>query len=179
MWPLFPCYYLGILNCLASFVSKRLDKLWLLRGTVRAESWWPSNPSKNSWKKFSSTWVMMMPTLSQKMLQTSKTVPLGARQEWRVHVHSLCLHLYSSPVNRFIGREASEKGVYVYLQLIHIVVQHKWIQGCKAIILQLKKKKKKYDTLEPRSWNYWSLHALQSVLNNKKSHQIEKPTHYN
>ena len=35
------------------------------------------------------------------------------------------------------------KGIYVYLQLIHIVVQQKLAKHCKAIILQLKKQKKK------------------------------------
>ena len=37
------------------------------------------------------------------------------------------------------GREAQEEGdmgIYVYLQLIHFVVQQKLTQHCKAIILQ-------------------------------------------
>ena len=34
------------------------------------------------------------------------------------------------------------KGIYVYLQLIHFILQQKLIQYFKAIILQLKKKKK-------------------------------------
>ena len=37
------------------------------------------------------------------------------------------------------GREAQEggdMGIYVYLQLIHFVVQQKLAQHCKAIILQ-------------------------------------------
>ena len=37
------------------------------------------------------------------------------------------------------GRETQEgghKGIYVYIQLIHFVVQQKLIQHCKAIILQ-------------------------------------------
>ena len=33
------------------------------------------------------------------------------------------------------------KGIYVYLQLIHFILQQKLIQYFKAIILQLKKKK--------------------------------------
>ena len=36
-----------------------------------------------------------------------------------------------------VEREA-QGGTYVYLQLIHIVVQQKPTQHCKAIILQLK-----------------------------------------
>ena len=39
-----------------------------------------------------------------------------------------------------VGRRLKE-GMYVYLQLIHTVVQQKLAQHCKAIILQLKKKK--------------------------------------
>ena len=38
-----------------------------------------------------------------------------------------------------VGRRLKE-GMYVYLQLIHTVVQQKLAQHCKAIILQLKKK---------------------------------------
>ena len=39
------------------------------------------------------------------------------------------------------GREVQEGGyIYVYIQLIHFLVQQKLTQFCKAIILQLKKK---------------------------------------
>ena len=41
------------------------------------------------------------------------------------------------------GREALREGIDVYLQLIHIVVQQKVTQHCKAILLQLKNKLKK------------------------------------
>ena len=36
------------------------------------------------------------------------------------------------------GREAQEGGVDIYMELIHVVVQQKLTQHCKAIILQLK-----------------------------------------
>ena len=36
-----------------------------------------------------------------------------------------------------------KEGTYEYLRLIHVDVQQKPIQHCKAIILQLKRKKKK------------------------------------
>ena len=39
------------------------------------------------------------------------------------------------------GSEGLQEGIYVYTQLIHFVVQQKLSQHCKAIILQLKKKK--------------------------------------
>ena len=42
-----------------------------------------------------------------------------------------------------VGRRFKRKGIYVYLWLIHIVVRQKPAQHCKAIILQLKIKKKK------------------------------------
>ena len=35
------------------------------------------------------------------------------------------------------GREAQEGGVDIYMELIHVVVQQKLTQHCKAIILQL------------------------------------------
>ena len=38
-----------------------------------------------------------------------------------------------------VGKEAQEGGIYVYLELTHIVVWQKPAQHCKAIILQLKK----------------------------------------
>ena len=41
------------------------------------------------------------------------------------------------------SREAQEEGIYVYLQLTHVVVQQKVIQHCKTNILQLKKDKLK------------------------------------
>ena len=37
--------------------------------------------------------------------------------------------------------KSKREGTYVYLGLIHFVVQQKLIQHCKAIILQFKKKK--------------------------------------
>ena len=39
-----------------------------------------------------------------------------------------------------VGRSKRE-GIYVYIQLIHFTVQEKLTQRCKAILLQLKKKK--------------------------------------
>ena len=39
-------------------------------------------------------------------------------------------------------REAQVGGKYVYTWLIHVIVQHKIIQYCKVIILQLKYKLK-------------------------------------
>ena len=38
------------------------------------------------------------------------------------------------------GRNTQEGGVYVYTELIHVVVQQKLTQNCRAIILQLKNK---------------------------------------
>ena len=38
------------------------------------------------------------------------------------------------------GGKVKREGLYVYLELIHVVVQQKLIQHCKAIILQLKNK---------------------------------------
>ena len=40
-----------------------------------------------------------------------------------------------------VGKRIKRKGICVYLELIHAVVHHKPIQHCKAIILQIKKKK--------------------------------------
>ena len=40
-------------------------------------------------------------------------------------------------------RRLKRDGIHIYLQLIHIVVQQKLTQHCKAIILQSKLKKKK------------------------------------
>ena len=42
-----------------------------------------------------------------------------------------------------VGGRLQREGIYVYIELIHFVVQQKLTQHCKAIILQLKKKKKK------------------------------------
>ena len=39
-----------------------------------------------------------------------------------------------------MGGRLKRKDIYVYLQLIHFVVQQKLTHHCKAIILQLKKK---------------------------------------
>ena len=41
-----------------------------------------------------------------------------------------------------LGGRPKSKGVEVYLQLIHFVIQQKLTQHCEAIILQKKKKKK-------------------------------------
>ena len=41
------------------------------------------------------------------------------------------------------GTELRREGTYVYLWLIHVDVRQRPIQYCKAIVLQLKKKKKK------------------------------------
>ena len=38
-----------------------------------------------------------------------------------------------------MGRKSKKEGIYVYIQLIHFVVQRKLTQHCKAIILKLKK----------------------------------------
>ena len=38
-----------------------------------------------------------------------------------------------------VGGRCKREGIYVYMQLIHFAVQQKLIQGCKAILLQLKK----------------------------------------
>ena len=46
-----------------------------------------------------------------------------------------------------VGRKFQREGIYVYLWLLHFVVQQKLIQHCKAIILQLKKKGMKYLSL--------------------------------
>ena len=40
------------------------------------------------------------------------------------------------------GGKLTREGVYVYLQVIHSVVQQQPTQHCRAIIFQLKKKKK-------------------------------------
>ena len=42
-----------------------------------------------------------------------------------------------------VGGRSKREGIYVYLQLIHSVVQQKLTQRCKATIPQLKKRKKK------------------------------------
>ena len=38
------------------------------------------------------------------------------------------------------GRGLKREGIYIYLELIHVVVQQKLTQHCKAIIFQLKHK---------------------------------------
>ena len=38
-----------------------------------------------------------------------------------------------------MGGRVKREGIYVYILLIHVIVQQKLIQHCKAIILQLKK----------------------------------------
>ena len=43
-----------------------------------------------------------------------------------------------------IGGRLKREGIYVSIQLIHVVVQQKLTQYCKAIILQLKINLKKY-----------------------------------
>ena len=40
-----------------------------------------------------------------------------------------------------VGEEPKREGIYVYIQLIHFMVQQKLVQHCKAIVLQLKNKK--------------------------------------
>ena len=47
---------------------------------------------------------------------------------------------------RWEGGRHRREGIYVYLYLIHIVVQQKLTQLCKAVILQLKSKVKKMKT---------------------------------
>ena len=39
-----------------------------------------------------------------------------------------------------LGGRSKREGIYVYIQLIHFVVQQKLTQHCKANILQYKKK---------------------------------------
>ena len=40
-----------------------------------------------------------------------------------------------------VGGRLQREGIYVYIELIHFVVQQKLTQHCKAIILQFKKKR--------------------------------------
>ena len=40
-----------------------------------------------------------------------------------------------------IGGKSKKEGIYVYIWLIHFILQQKLTQHCKATILQLKKKK--------------------------------------
>ena len=40
-----------------------------------------------------------------------------------------------------MGGGLKREGIYVYIQLIHFVVQQKLTQHCNTIVLQLKKKK--------------------------------------
>ena len=42
-----------------------------------------------------------------------------------------------------MGGRLNRKGIYVDIQLIHVGIRQKLIQHCKAITLQLKKKKEK------------------------------------
>ena len=42
-----------------------------------------------------------------------------------------------------LGGRLKREGIYVYVSLIHAVVEQKPTQNCKAIILQFKKKKAK------------------------------------
>ena len=37
-----------------------------------------------------------------------------------------------------VGGKFKREGIYVYLYLIHVLIQQRQIQHCKAIILQLK-----------------------------------------
>ena len=62
------------------------------------------------------------------------------------------------------GREAQREGIDVYLKLIHIVVQQKVTQRCKAILLQLKNKLKKTKPkpLESYTWEGQG-HSFRSV----------------
>ena len=46
-------------------------------------------------------------------------------------------------MGREVGERFKRKGIYVYLWLIHVEIWQKITKFCKAIILQLKKKKKK------------------------------------
>ena len=39
-----------------------------------------------------------------------------------------------------VGRRLKREGICVYIQLIHVAVEQKLTQHCKAITLQLKKK---------------------------------------
>ena len=41
-----------------------------------------------------------------------------------------------------IGGKSKKEGIYVYIWLIHFILQQKLTQHCKATILQLKKKKR-------------------------------------
>ena len=40
-----------------------------------------------------------------------------------------------------MGGRFKKEGIYVYIELLHIVVQQKLIQHCKAIIFQFKKRR--------------------------------------
>ena len=55
-----------------------------------------------------------------------------------------------------VGGRFKREGIYVYLWLIHIVLQQKPIQHCKAIILQLKinlkKEKSQGGERESKGW---------------------------
>ena len=58
------------------------------------------------------------------------------------------------------GREAHEGGVYVYMKLIHVVVQQKRTQYYKAVILQLKHKFKNKKTSDSLSTLLGTVHAM-------------------
>ena len=47
-----------------------------------------------------------------------------------------------------VGGRLKKEGICVYIELIHIVLQQKLAQHCKAIILQFKKKEKRKSCLE-------------------------------
>ena len=50
-------------------------------------------------------------------------------------------------MGKALGRRLKKDGIYVYIQLIHFVVQQKLTQHCKAIILQWGGKKKEFYVL--------------------------------
>ena len=47
-----------------------------------------------------------------------------------------------------VGGNLKREGIYVYLGLIHAIVQQKLTQHFKAIILQLKKKTKNFENTD-------------------------------
>ena len=46
-----------------------------------------------------------------------------------------------------VGGRCKREGIYVYIQLIHFIVQQKLTQHCKATLPQLKKKKRESDVV--------------------------------
>ena len=65
----------------------------------------------------------------------------------------------------WVVRRRKREGIYVYIQPIHFIVQQKLTQHCKAILSQLKKKKKR--CVEPDILEYevkWALGSITAKL---------------